>query len=274
MLTATTASTIATSRNMFHVRLIFAQDFAFIYVFCFPPNLGPPPSTFVAVVCAMADRFDLTRQQRAVVRSWHGGDADEASFLHRQSTASIARFIATAQSPWFIWWRLLTYGIQSGSCARHFMPAAPPGFVLTTRMLSRYNTGHSSANVIRRVRVYMPNGTMIGLAGVGEGDDILTIPSHFLVGEALRSPHWIRFAETSDGTSALCVPLGKDRTPKSILYKDGSIAYGYESIGRRGDWVIALAQPPTQEPFYKRRLDVSRVKTPPTPRSASDSSEQ
>jgi len=245
-----------------------------LHIFCVPPSFGPPPSTFVAVVCTMEYRLDLTRQQRAVVRSWHGGGADEASFLHRQCTASIARFIANAQFPWFIRWLLLTNGVQPGSSARHFMPAGPPGFVLTTRMSARYNTGHSSASVSHRVRVYMLNGTMVGIAGVGEGDDILTLPSNFLVGTALQSPHWIRFAKTSDGTSALCVPLGKDCTPKSIVYKDGSIAYGYETIGRRGDWVTALVQPPKQEPFHKRRLDVSGVKTPPTPGSASDSSEQ
>ena len=28
-----------------------------LHLFSFPPSVGPPPSTFVAVVCAMADRF-------------------------------------------------------------------------------------------------------------------------------------------------------------------------------------------------------------------------
>ena len=124
---------------------------------------------------------------------------------------------------------------QLSASARHFMAARLPGFVLTTRMLASYDTGYSFSRSLRRVRVHLPNGTRIGLAGVGEGDDILTLPSHYLVAEALQSPHWIRFAETSYGTSALWVPLGKDRTPKSIVYKDGTIAYEYETIGRQGD---------------------------------------
>ena len=246
-----------------------------LHLFCFPPNLGPPPSTLVAVVCNMAESFDLTEQQRAVVRSWHGGDAEEeVLFLHRQSTALIAHFITKAQHPWFIWWRLLTNGVQPGTSARHFMTAIPPQSVLTTRMLATYNTGHISASVFPRVQVYMISGTMIGIAGVGEGDDILTLPNNFKVGQALLSRHWIRKAEASDETSALCVPLDADLTPTSILYKDGSLADVYEPIGKQGDRVTAIVQPGPKKRFYKRRHDVSRMKTPSTPSSASDSSEQ
>ena len=139
------------------------------------------------------------------------------------------------------------------------------------------NIRHAWSSWLHQGMPCMLSGTMIGIAGVGKGDDILTLPSNMLVGRALQSLRWMRleaFETTSDGTSALCVPLGTDCSPKSIVYKDGSIAYGYETIGRRGDWVTALAQPPTQEPFYKRRLYVSGVKTPPTPGSVSDSSER
>lgn len=239
----------------------------------------------------MAERFELAGKQRAVVRSRHGGDAEDDSGLHRQSPASIARFIANAQRPWFIWRRrvhpptmVFDRGLYSTSArvfdrelystsARHFMAARPKGVVLTTRVLASCDTRHSLSSVLRRARVHLPNGTRIGLAGVGEGDERLTFPSHYQVGEALQSPHWVRFAEPSDGTSAWYVPLDSNRTPKTIVYKNGTSAFECQPIGMKGDWVIALVQPPTQEPItHKRCLDVSAVETPPTPGSASDDS--
>ncbi len=45
-----------------------------------------------------------------------------------------------------------------------------------------------------RVKVYTMDGTQIGLPGVGEGDNRLTFPRRFLVGDALRARDWIRFA--------------------------------------------------------------------------------
>ena len=121
--------------------------------------------------------------------------------------------------------------------------------------------------------MHLLNGTQIGLAGVGEGDERLTFPSHFQVGEALASPHWIRFAEPSDGTSKWYVILDPDRAPKAIVYKDGTSAFEGQPIGMKGEWVTALVQPPTQPPITNGIcLDLSDVKTPPTPGSASDDS--
>ena len=48
-----------------------------------------------------------------------------------------------------------------------------------------------------RVRVYTAAGTQIGIAGVGEGENRLSFPRHFLVGDALnkgRHYKWLRFA--------------------------------------------------------------------------------
>ena len=171
---------------------------------------------FVALLCTMAETFELTGQQRAVVRSWHGGDAEYEWRLHRQSPGSIARFIANRQLPWLRWWRRvhpLAWFRWSARVfdrehlsepARHFKAARLQGCVLTTRMLASCNTGHSLSSLLRRVRVHLPNGTRIGLAGVGEGDERLTFPSHYRVVEALQSAqnlqtepvhgtcHWIR----------------------------------------------------------------------------------
>jgi len=199
----------------------------------------------------MAESFDPTEQHQAVVRSWHGRDAEEASLLHRQSPALIA----------------------PSSLARHVMAARPVGYVLTKEVLATVDTRNSRIcghSLDRRVRVHLPNGTQIGLAGVGEGDERLTFPSHFQVGEALQSPHWIRFAEPSDGTSKWYVVLDSDRLPKAIVYKDGTAAFEGQPIGMKGEWVTALVQPPTQPPITDRIcLDVSGEKTPPTPGSAS-----
>ena len=156
------------------------------------------------------------------------------------------------------------------------MAARPKGYVLTTEVLATFGTRYSRIcgnSKDRRVRVHLPNGTRIGLAGVGEGDERLTLPSHFQVGEALESPHWIRFAEPSDGTSKWYVILDPDRAPKAIVYKDGTAAFEGQPIGMKGEWAIARIQPPTQPPITNRIcLDVSGVKTPQTPGSASDDS--
>ena len=45
----------------------------------------------------------------------------------------------------------------------------------------------------QRVGVYILGGTQIGLAGAGQGPDILSFPQYYVVGDALQSPHWVRF---------------------------------------------------------------------------------
>ena len=48
-----------------------------------------------------------------------------------------------------------------------------------------------------RVVVWTVGGTQIGIPGVGEGDNRLTFPRHFVVGEALNAGFqhgWLRFA--------------------------------------------------------------------------------
>ena len=78
------------------------------------------------------------------------------------------------------------------------MAARPKGYVLTKEVLATFDTRYSRIcgnSKARRVRVHLLNGTQIGLAGVGEGDERLTFPSHFQVGEALHSPRWTRFAD-------------------------------------------------------------------------------
>ena len=176
------------------------------------------------------------------------------------------------------WWQRVTIGRRRdrSSSGRHFKPSRPEECVLTREVLDTFGTRYSRIylnSTDSRVRVHLLNGTRIGLAGVGEGDERLTFHSHFQVGEALHSPHWVRFAEPSDETSNWYVILDPDRAPKAIVYKDGTAAFEGQSIGLKGEWVTALVPPPTQRPFWSRIfLDVSGMKTPPTPGSVSDDS--
>ena len=232
----------------------------------------------------MAESFDLTDHHRAVVRSWHGGDTEEGVlFLHRQSPALIARFFANAQMPWFIQWCRMHpfsngFHRDPSPKSKHLRAVPPAGYGLTTCLLGTFDTRYNricGTSKAERVRVHLLNGTQIGLVGVGEGDELLTFPSHYLVGEALRSPHWIRKAEPSDKTNKWYVILDPDRAPKAIVHKDGTTALPGELIGMKGEWATALVQPSTQPPIPSVEcLDISDVKTPTTPGSASDDSER
>ena len=44
----------------------------------------------------------------------------------------------------------------------------------------------------RRISIYTMNGTQIGLAGVGEGEEALTFPAHWDVQDLFGDPHWIK----------------------------------------------------------------------------------
>ena len=49
-----------------------------------------------------------------------------------------------------------------------------------------------------RVLVYSMGGTRIGLPGVGEGQNALTFPLKYEIGDALRAPVWLRFATAEE----------------------------------------------------------------------------
>ena len=58
-----------------------------------------------------------------------------------------------------------------------------PATMLTAELLS---TIGNEASYHRRVNVYTVGGTQIGFSGLGHGDELLTFPEHYLVGEGLK----------------------------------------------------------------------------------------
>ena len=82
-----------------------------------------------------------------------------------------------------------------------------------------------------RVRVYTPDGTLICLAGLGAGEDVMTFPACFEVGMALCTPHWIRHCRPGDERPFLA---GRDKRledadgaevqPRSLIHDHGRVA--------------------------------------------------
>ena len=62
----------------------------------------------------------------------------------------------------------------------------------TAGLLSSFDDGDQYR--LRRVKVYTTGGTRIGLAGLGQDDELLTFPGFWIIQEALDSPHWARFS--------------------------------------------------------------------------------
>ena len=91
-----------------------------------------------------------------------------------------------------------------------------------------------------RVTVYTPGGLQIGIPGVGEGDERLTFPQRYLVGDALKTGQWIQKAtpeeieETPAGFSIQWWRPFDAFTPLSIIHEGGSVALPDDCIGSRG----------------------------------------
>ena len=100
---------------------------------------------------------------------------------------------------------------------------APQQPQLTISALSRL--GAAAANRESRVRAYTLDGVQVGLAGVGEGDQRLTFPACYLVGDALRAPaeHWVRFASAEEEaqTGRWYAPAGFQ--PAALVYENGVV---------------------------------------------------
>ena len=118
-----------------------------------------------------------------------------------------------------------------------------------------------------RVTVRSKSGTIIGLAHVGEGDEALTFPAHYHVGDALHTDnHWIRRATPEDGTKNPYVHLAPDENPKSLVYENGKVASSDYPIGFGGPEVVAYNFVITALiDVSAPDIDVSGIKTPPSP---------
>ena len=128
-----------------------------------------------------------------------------------------------------------------------------------------------------RVRAYAASGVQIGLPGAGEGDNRLTFPRCFLVGDALRAVHWIRFATAAemaqmdhqmDGHPQWWRFFKTDKDgfqPAEIVYDNAVIAAMDMPIGLEGD--VVLVKPGRSQVAYEEKpcANVSGIQTPPTP---------
>ena len=157
-------------------------------------------------------------------------------------------------------------------------PAEPQQPQLSFSALSRL--GAAAANRESRVRAYTLDGVQVGLADVGEGNQRLTFPACYLVGDALRAPaqHWVRFASAEEEaqTGRWYAPAGFQ--PAALLYENGVVAAPLWPIGLEGCKVSVLAQDLTlseEKPCAdvnqdltlseeKPCADVDEIKTPPT----------
>ena len=123
-----------------------------------------------------------------------------------------------------------------------------------------------------RVKVYTLEGVQIGLPGVGEGVNRLTLPAGYVIKEAMEAPLWIRFATEKEIEEE--TPAGFNARwwreinfkPRAFCYCDGMLAFENQPIGLCGPTITALAQ--TVEPELVQEIpciDVSGIETPPTP---------
>ena len=104
---------------------------------------------------------------------------------------------------------------------------------LSEANVKQWNTQRNEAEADRdsRVVAYTAGGVQCGIAGVGEGENLLTFPRRYRVGAALSSPHWVRFAteaELSDD-STYWRPL--EFQPTAVIFASGNMAAAEDAIG-------------------------------------------
>ena len=95
-----------------------------------------------------------------------------------------------------------------------------------------------------RVKRYTVGGTQIGFSGLGQGDELLTFPSHYLMGEALESHYWVRLSTNHELVADLCRKCGDidvAEKPHFFFFEDGSRAYECQRTGLRRFVVYAVA---------------------------------
>ena len=85
---------------------------------------------------------------------------------------------------------------RGARCEKHLQPSTK----LSEAALERLDWNRNQAQSDRqtRVTVWTLGGTQIGLPGVGEGQNALTFPLSYTVGDALRAGTWLRFATAEE----------------------------------------------------------------------------
>ena len=79
-----------------------------------------------------------------------------------------------------------------------------------------------------RTTVYTLGGTQIGFYNVCQGNEAFTFPGHYLIGEALKCPHWVRFStaeELAAEPTWLHRALDAAESVKFLIYDNGDAAF-------------------------------------------------
>ena len=119
---------------------------------------------------------------------------------------------------------------------------------------------------VSRVKLYTLAGVQVGVAGVGEGDNRLTLPVYFTVGDVLEMANWVRYATREELSEKQQWWRELEFRPRALAHANGILALPDEFLGLHGSSLTALKQRPgVPEVEAKPCADVSAINTPPTP---------
>ena len=118
-----------------------------------------------------------------------------------------------------------------------------------------------------RVTVYTLGGIQVGLPGLGEGDDKLTFPMHYVIKDALNAQLWVRFATDAEKQINGKWWHTSDVQPNALLHQNGRQARNDEMMGFVGMTMAALQSDELENHSVEERplIDVDCLNTPPTP---------
>ena len=125
----------------------------------------------------------------------------------------------------------------------------------------------AAADRASRVQVFTMAGKQIGLAGVGSGEDVLTFPACFVVADALRPPHWLRYAEAGDEEPWIAGKFVRlEFEPATLIHSNGEAAGPEDCMGMWGVTMTGTAQKWVETYEDIPLKDLTGVTTPPTPK--------
>ena len=124
---------------------------------------------------------------------------------------------------------------------------------------------------VTRVKVFNMNGIKIGLAGLGQGDDQLTFPARYPVGDALNGQIWIRKASQQELADDPQWWIFSETQPTDLIHANGSLAFRDDPIGLLGTTLTAIVttKPKPIDCQGQPTACLDGICTPPTPPSYS-----
>jgi len=116
-----------------------------------------------------------------------------------------------------------------------------------------------------RIMAYSMDGSRVGAAWVGEGDQRLTFPAKLTAETVLGFRNWIK--EAPEGSPKWYEDLG-DWQPTAIIFTNGTIGNHEDPVGLHGDtiWLVDTAINQSERQCVEMQvMDLSEVRTPETP---------